>query len=737
MFSFLDTPMSELEVAGLHFTPMDAHNKSAKFDLNVVVVTPAEQRVGRAGTGAAAAGHEVTVLWEYNTDIFDEATIARLAGHYLNLLRAVLADARPRLSDLPLMNEGERRQLLVNWNETGREYPRGRCVHELFEEQAARRPQAVAVAFGEERVSYAELNGRANRLARRLRESGVGPEVTVALCVERSVEMVVALLAILKAGGAYVPLDPAYPQKRLAFIIEDALVEVALVSARLRGRVPEGGALRVVYLDETNTSGVEEEGAENLSNAARPDNVAYVIYTSGSTGRPKGVCVTHRNVARLVKGNTFADFNEDEVFFQLAPLSFDASTFEVWGSLLNGARLAVADAQTPTLEELGAALRRHEVTTLWLTAGLFQLMADEQLGSLSGVRQLLAGGDVLSPAHVRKVLASMGAGRRVINGYGPTESTTFACCHTLTRDSRFGDSVPLGRPIANTTVYVLDKNLQPVPAGVVGELYIGGDGLARGYLGRAGLTAERFLPHPHGEAPGARLYRTGDTVRQLADGAVEFLGRADEQVKLRGFRIELGEIEAVLCEHEAVEAAVVVAREGEAGGKRLIAYVVGAEGCRVSAGELREHLKQRVAEYMVPAAFVELEKLPLTPNGKVDRQALPEPGQLKAEGADAYVAPSTAVEQTLAAMWAELLGVEKIGVHDDFFERGGHSLLAAQLSTRLRAAFQVELPLRKLFEAPTIARLAKVIEEVGGNGRQRRAPAIAPLPRKARRVPAS
>ena len=516
MFSFLDTPMAELNIAGLHFTPMDAHNQSAKFDLNVVVVTPAEQRVGSGVDGTGA--REVTVLWEYNTDIFDEETIARLAGHYRNLLQAILADARSRLSDLPLLSEGERRQMLVRWNETRREYPRDLCVHELFEEQAARRPHAVAVAFGENRVSYAELNGRANRLARRLRSLGVGPDAPVALCVERSVEMVVALLAILKAGGAYVPLDPEHPRERLAFIIEDARAETALVSARLRGRVPEGGALRVVYLDEEPTADAPEN-SENLRNAARPDNLAYVIYTSGSTGQPKGVCVTHGNVVRLARGNTFADFGSDEVFLQLAPLSFDASTFEVWGSLLNGARLAVADAQMPTLEELGATLRRHEVTTLWLTSGLFHLMADAQLESLRGVRQLMAGGDVLSPAHVRKVLAAMGAGQSLINGYGPTESTTFACCHPMTRDSRFGESVPLGRPIANTTVYVLDAHLQPVPVGAAGELYIGGAGVARGYLNRPGLTAERFTPDPFGAAAGGRLYRTGDVARRGAGGS--------------------------------------------------------------------------------------------------------------------------------------------------------------------------------------------------------------------------
>jgi aspartate racemase len=733
MFSFLDTPMAGLEVAGLRFTPLDAHNESAKFDINVVVVLPAEQRKGISGPGADA-GHDITVLWEYSTDIFDESTIARLAGHFRNLLQAVLADAGTRLSDLPLMGEGERRQMLVRWNETRRDYPRDLCIHELFEEQAARTPDAVALSFADGNLSYGELDRRAGSVARHLRALGVGPEMTVGVLLERSPEVIVALLGILKAGGAYVPLDPQNPDERIDLIVRDAHVELVVTTEGLRGRVPPSAS--AVCLDEprgaVGAEGVEE--ARHPFRRTRPDNLAYVIYTSGSTGRPKGVCVTHRNVVRLVKSNDYAEFDASEVFLYLAPLSFDASTFEIWGSLLNGARLAVMDAQTPTIEELGAALVQNGVTTLWLTAGLFQLMADAQTESLRGVRQLLAGGDVLSPAHVRKALDAMGPGQRIINGYGPTESTTFACCYPMTRDTDFGESVPIGRPIGNTTVYVLDGDYQPVPIGVTGELYIGGDGLARGYLGRPDITAERFVPHPFADEPGARLYRTGDLVRYLADGRIEFNGRADDQVKLRGFRVEPGEIEAVLVEHEAVKEAVVVARADEGGDKRLVAYVVSRDGGEVEASELRVFLRRRLPEYLIPAAFVVLGELPLTPNGKVDRRALPEPERAQARQPGEYVAPATPVEQALAAMWAELLGVERVGVHDDFFELGGHSLLAAQLSTRLRAAFGVALPLRRLFEAPTVARLAKLIEEAERGQQQRRPPSLTPVPRQPHRV---
>nr|QEO74666.1 phosphopantetheine-binding domain-containing pro [uncultured bacterium] len=730
MFSFLDTPMATMQLPGLRLEAIEAHNLSAKFDLNVVVATPSEQS---AGLGEDERPRDITVAFEYSTDIFDEASVARLAAHYLRLLRAVLEDAGRRLLELPLTSEAEREQLVRRWNDTRRDYSRHATIPRLFEEQARRTPEAVAVVFEREEVTYAELDARAERLAHHLIACGVGPEVTVGLCVERSVEMVVALLAILKAGGAYVPLDVQYPAERLSFMLKDAGVSVLLTQSHLRGRLPETGA-HVICLD-SDPRAFERGGAHDRAVEARPDNLAYVMYTSGSTGVPKGVGVTHRNVLRLVTGADYVKFGSGEVFLQLAPVSFDASTFEIWGALLHGARLVVMPPRLPHTGEIADALHRHGVTTLWLTAGLFQQMVDEHAEDLRGARQLLAGGDVLSPAHVKKMLEGSGNSSILVNGYGPTECTTFACCHRMTKATRINGSVPIGRPISNTQVYILDSGLRPVPVGVAGELYIGGDGVARGYFRRAALTAEKFIPDPFSSEPGARLYRTGDLARYLSGGDIEFIGRADGQVKVRGFRIELGEIEAALDECEGVREAALAARVDGSGGRSLVAYIVAADAERPpSASDLRESLRKRLPDYMLPSAFVALDALPLTPNGKVDRAALPAPGRNEREAASPYVAPRTHAEVTLAGIWSEVLGVERVGLHDNFFELGGHSLLATRVLTKARQVFETDLPLRKLFETPTVAGFAAVVEAAKDNGGGRRAPAIKQLSREAHRV---
>jgi amino acid adenylation domain-containing protein/non-ribosomal peptide synthase protein (TIGR01720 family) len=635
------------------------------------------------------------------------------AARVLEQLRAVLEgmsedDAR-RVGDLPSLAGAERRTVLEGWNPVSPAVPAGATVHGLFAEQARRTPDAVAVVSGAGSLSYAELDARANRLARHLRALGVGPESRVGLAVERSAEMVVALLAILKAGGAYVPLDAAYPADRLAHMLADSAVSVLVVGDEVPPVLASfAGPVVSLARDRAAVDALPAEAPAGWEGTA--DSLAYVVYTSGSTGLPKGVAVPHRGVVRLVRGAGYAEFGPEQVFLQLAPVAFDASTFEIWGALLNGGRLVVAPPHPPTLEELGELVRAQGVTTLWLTAGLFSRMVDGNLPGLRGLRQLLAGGDVLPVPQCRRVLEAHPS-LRLVNGYGPTENTTFTCCHAVRRADAEGAAIPLGPPVTRTRVYVLDERMRPVPVGAPGELYAGGEGVARGYLNRPGLTAEKFVPDPFSPEPGARLYRTGDRARWRPDGTVEFLGRLDEQVKVRGFRIEPGEVEAALARHPSVRRAAVAAREDASGDKVLAAYVVPASGGEVDAAALRAWLREHLPAPMIPSAFVRMEQLPLTANGTVDRRALPAPDPAAAGAARGHVAPRTPVEETLCAVFAEVLGVERVGVEDDFFALGGHSLRAMQVASRVHEQLGAELPLRALFDAPTVAELALLLDQ--------------------------
>jgi amino acid adenylation domain-containing protein len=608
---------------------------------------------------------------------------------------------------LDLLDEAERRQLLDHFNDTARPYPRQATIDRLFERQADATPDAVAVEFGDQRLTYRELNRRANRLAWRLRALGAGPDTAVALCLERSLHLPVALLGVFKAGAAFVPLDPREPLERLDHVLGEVRPVVILAQDHLADRLPV--SLTYVLCLDAEWEDIAGESAENPPRETTAESLAYIMYTSGSTGRPKGVCVMHRGVVRLVKGADYASLSPQETFLQLAPITFDASTFEIWGALLNGGRLVIMPPEMPTLEDLGQALRRHGVTTLWLTAGLFHLMAAERPDDLRDLRQLLAGGDVLSADHVRRVLEGAGGRLTLINGYGPTESTTFACCCPMTAPDQVGTTVSIGRPIANTRAYVLDRHLDPVPIGVEGDLHIGGDGLAHGYLNAEDLTAERFIADPFDTRPGGRMYRTGDRARWLPDGRLEFLGRRDQQVKIRGFRIELGEIEATLSNHPAVRLAVVLA-VGDGLEKRLTAYVTPALGAPTLL-EVQRFLRRRLPDYMLPDALLALDDLPLTSNGKVDRAALL---RMRAgvERATSSEPPETNVEIRLAEIWAGVLGVERVGRRDGFFELGGHSLLATQIIARVQDAFGVALPIRVLFEEGTVAAMAKALEEV-------------------------
>ena len=628
----------------------------------------------------------------------------------------------------PILTDNERRQVLVEWNDTQTEYPGSICIDELFAAQVERTPEAEAVVLEGEQVTYGELNRRANQLAHYLQALGVGPNVLVGLCVERSLDLVVGLLGILKAGGAYVPLDPIYPPERLAFMMEDAATPVLVTQQHLLTRLAPKG-VHVVCLDSSAPE-LARQSADDAISRATADDLAYVIYTSGSTGRPKGVQITHRSLCNLVfwHQRAFAVTSSDRAT-QLASPAFDAAGWELWPYLTIGASVYLLDEETrvsPTL--LRDWLLRHGITITFLPTTLAESVMALEWPTISTLRYMLTGADTLHrypPAQLPFAL---------INNYGPTEAAVVATCGLVppAESPHIARLPTIGRPISNTQIYLLDEQLQPVPIGMAGELHIGGAGVAQGYLNRPELTAQRFIPNPFSTEPGARLYKTGDLARYLADGNIEFLGRLDTQVKLRGFRIELGEIEAVLARHPAVRQSAILIHEatpgrsvtGERGDKRLVAYVVPNPGQVPTSGELRRYLQECLPEYMVPSAFVILETLPLTPNGKVDRRALPAP-----ELAETYAAPSNPVQEILAGIWAEVLGLDRVGIHDNFFEMGGHSLVATQLISRLRGALQVELPLRTVFEAPTVADLAKIIGMSTGKEQNQQTSPIRPIPR--------
>jgi amino acid adenylation domain-containing protein len=653
---------------------------------------------------------------DYNTDLFDEATMAS----WLKSLEAVLLSAQPdsnlAVDALPLSagTAGENKtegpvssadqELFARWNETATDYPREKSIVHLFEEQVEQSPESAAVVSDDRTLTYRELNAQANRLAYHLRDLGVKPEEMVAICFERSVDLIVAIIGILKAGCAYVPLDPKLPKGRLDYILADTGARFLVTQKKLIDLGLSVLNSVMVALDDPNSP---VRSASDANPRLRPtaDNLAYTMYTSGSTGQPKGVMVEHRSVVRLVKDTNYCDFGPQEVILQFAPIAFDASTFEIWGALLNGGSLVVLPPQPPSLEDLGRVIRKRKVTTVWLTAGLFHLMVEQHLEDLRPLRQLLAGGDVLSPWHVRQVLEKL-PNLRLINGYGPTEGTTFTCCYTFERDKQLPDPVPIGRPISNTRVFILDRNMQPVPVGKAGELFIGGDGIARGYLNSPELNAAKFITRQTPQGKAERLYRTGDLARFLPSGTIQFLGRNDNQVKLRGYRIELDEIEAVLRRHPAVRQACVIAERVGTAVTRLVAYYVVAENTTVSDALIREHLRSNLPEYMVPSAIVALEILPLTANGKVDRTKLPSPRSASAAEPGKYIVPNTPQEKMLADIVAEVLGIERVGVTDNLFQLGADSLHVFQITSR---AVKAGLPI-----TPRMVLQLRTIQDVLG-----------------------
>ncbi|HXU46381.1 MAG TPA: amino acid adenylation domain-containing protein [Thermoanaerobaculia bacterium] len=709
VLAFQSAPRAALSLPGLKIAPLAVESGRAKFDLTLF----AED----AGDGVEAADGGRGLQLEFDRDLFDPPAALRLIGWYREFLETAVAAPHLPVAALPRLAPAERHQLFVEWG-TEPSDPAEATVHALVEASARRTPEAPALVWDGGAMTYADLRARSRRLARVLLDRGARPGEAIGLALERSPELIVAMLAILHAGCAFVPVDPAEPPARRDRMLADAGVARVVVAGGGEEVSIPAGCERIDLGRERRA--IENAPSAPLAERASAETLAYVMFTSGSTGRPKGVAVPHRAVVRLVRGASFARLAADEVFVQLAPVAFDASTLEIWGALGNGARLVLPPAGPLSLGDLGDLLARHRATTLWLTAGLFHQIVDERPAALRGLRQLLAGGDALSVPHVTRALEILAAPEgALINGYGPTENTTFTCCHRTAQSIGAGgrwDGVPIGRPISGTYVRVLDRALRPVPIGAIGELYAGGRGLAQGYAGRPELTAERFVPDPHGAPgePGARLYATGDRARFRGDGQIEFLGRADTQVKVRGFRVELEEIQAALAAHPGVASAVVAAREAAPGDgdKRLVAYFVATpEGPAPTAAALGAHLAERLPAFMIPSRFVALAALPLSANGKVDRRALPAPEEVENEG----TAPRTPEEELLAGLWADLVGAPAPGVEDDFFAAGGHSLLATRLLARVEEAFAVRVPLGSFFERPSIAALAQEIDRLRGN----------------------
>ena len=650
---------------------------------------------------------------EYNPDLFESATITRILGHFQTLLAGIVANPDQAISELPLLTEAEKHQLLIEWNDTKTDYPQDKCIHQLFEAQVEKTPDAIAVVFEDQQLTYRELNRRANQLAHYLKSLGVGPEEIVGICLERSLKTVVGVLAILKAGGAYLPLDPSYPRDRLVFMLQDSGAKDLITQQRFVKVFDQ--SVKIISLD-TDWERISQESDHDLAAETLSDSLAYVIYTSGSTGQPRGVSVSHQAVNRLVMTTDYVELGPSEVIAQASNISFDAATFEIWGALLNGARLVLIAKDTLiSAKSLSAAIERHGITTLFLTTALFNQMVDQAPTVLGKLRHLLFGGEAVDSQRVNELLHS-GAPGRLLHVYGPTETTTFATWYRVTAVAPDATTVPIGRPIANTECYILDAHFNPVPIGVSGELHIGGPGLARGYLNRLELTREKFIANPFSADPTSRLYKTGDRARYLPDGNIEFLGRFDDQVKIRGHRIELGEIKAVLGQNSSIRDSVILVREDRLGDRRLIAYLIAAPDSAPSAHVMRSYLQQKVPEYMVPSAFMFLDSLPLTPNGKLDRKALPLPDQSRPELEQTFIAARNAVEETLANIWAEVLNLDKVGIHDNFFHLGGHSLLATQVISRVNNSFQVEIPLRQLFESPDIAGFASCVDASIGAG---------------------
>ncbi|MBN3878012.1 amino acid adenylation domain-containing protein [Nostoc sp. JL23] len=698
VFSLQNTPIETLELSGLTLSLFDFDSKTAKLDLEFHLWQDLESLKGQM---------------VYSTDLFDDKTITRMLGHFQTLLKSIVANPEQRISDLSLLTVQERQELLIDWNDTKRDYSGNKCFHQLFEAQVQETPDAIALnarsanalVFGDEQLSYKELNIRSNQLAHYLKKLGVVPDVLVGICVERSPEAIVALLGILKAGGAYLPLDPSLPQERLDFMLEDAQVSVLLTQEKLLKHF-EDFSNPIICIDK-DWATITQHSQENPTNCVKYNNLAYIIYTSGSTGKPKGVLLQHQGLSNLA-ASQIEVFNIQPInrILQFASLSFDASIFEIVMALQTGATLYLANKESLLPgQPLLKLLREKAITHITLPPAVLAVLATE---SLPALQTIICAGESCTDDIVKRWWNSQ---RRFFNAYGPTEATVWS---TVAEISHIIEKPPIGRPIPNTQIYILDKHLQPLPIGITGELYIAGEGLAQGYLNCPELTTEKFVPNPFNDKKGARLYKTGDLARYRPDGNIEFLGRIDNQVKIRGFRIELSEIETVLSKHQSVQKAVVIVKENISGNKYLVAYIVLNVEMQNFSSLLRKFLKEKLPEYMLPKAFVMLDSLPLTASGKVDRLALTELDSPASGLIDkTFIPPRTSTESTLAKIWAEVLNIEHVGIYDNFFDLGGDSLLTVRLMKQIHKHFERELPLSSLFLNPTIESLATSLSSQG------------------------
>jgi amino acid adenylation domain-containing protein len=712
VFALQNTPMEHLTLPGLVLSPVKLETRTARFHLELYLWKCGDNFRNLWGEGWQQSDGLRGVI-VYNSDLFDASMITDFCHHFQTLLEGIVANPNAPLSSLPLLTDEEQRSLLKQWVYTQSSYPDHLCIHQLFEAQVMQRPDAIAVQFHDQSYTYQQLNQGSNQLARHLQTLGIKPGMPVAICLERGVEAIAAMLAILKAGGFYVPLDPGYPPERLQWMLQDAGITVVLTQPEWRDAL-KTDFTQIICLAQV-WDAIAQQSDENLPPVCRPDQLAYVIYTSGSTGTPKGVMVPHRAVNRLVCHTNYIQIQPGDRTAQVASLVFDAATFEVWGALLNGGQLVGIKREVSiSPSDFVTELRQQKIDILFLTTALFNQTVVQIPDAFKPLKYLLFGGEIANVDRVRSVL-QQGKPQHLIHVYGPTENTTFSTWYEVESIPERATTIPIGQAIAHTHVYILDTHLKPVPAGAIGEIYLAGDGLAQGYLNRPELTAEKFIignlipfDSNQGELQNSKLYKTGDRALYRANGHLEFLGRTDHQIKIRGFRVELGEIEAAIAQHPAVQTVTVTVREVD-GQDQLIAYAVFRADEMPTERDLRSFLKAKLPGYMIPAAFIGLGRLPLNPNGKVDLKALPAPDQVVVPPMGQRVAPTTSLEAALVELWTQLLGRSQVGIHDNFFELGGHSLLATQLVSRLRDRLQVELPLRKVFEAPTIAELAQTI----------------------------